>query len=142
MISESSNTGKKIIVQDLAYLGIRLTVGMVFLMAGYFKLANPDILKQMVSMGFPIEFTTLISIGEFLTGIFLLVGILSRISSIVASLIMLGVIFDIKWKSGYFGQNGWEFDVMLLSICLIFIVFGPKRISLAYLLKKIPKFLQ
>ncbi len=141
MVLEDSQS-KRAIFQDLTYFGIRLSIGMVFLMAGYFKLENPDFLKQMVPMGLPIEFTTMVSVGEFLTGIFLIVGILTRISSIVASLLMLGVIFHLKWSSGYFGPNGWEFDVVLLSACLIFIVFGPKRISLTHLLKRIPKFLQ
>lgn len=141
MISESSQDGR-IIFQDLTYLGMRLSIGMVFLMAGYFNLANPDFLKQMVPMGLPIEFTTMVSLGEFLAGIFLMIGILTRISSIVTSLLMLGIIFHIKWSVGYFGPNGWEFDVVFLSVLLTFIVFGPKRISLTHLLKRIPKFLQ
>ena len=141
MVLESSQN-KKSIFQDLTFFGIRLSVGMVFLMAGYFKLANPDILKQMVAMGLPVEFTTMVSLGEFLAGIFLMMGILTRISSIVTSLIMLGIVFHVKWSAGYFGQNGWEFDVVLLSVLLVFIVFGPKRISLMYVLKKTPKCLK
>ena len=137
-----SNEPKNPIFQDIAYFGVRLTVGVAFLMGGYFKLSNPDVLQQLVSMGLPIEFTTAVSIGEFLTGIFLSVGILSRISSIFASLLMLGIIFHLKWSSGYFGPNGWEFDVILLAISLTFIGFGPRRISLTHLLKKVPKLLQ
>ena len=141
MSSESSNTSKKTILQDLTYFGMRLSIGLVFVMAGSFKLANREVLEQMVSMGLPVEFTSLVSLGELLAGIFLIVGVLSRISATVVSLIMLGIIFYIKWTSGYFGPNGWEFDLVLLSASLVFIVFGPKRISLAYLLKKVPSFL-
>ncbi len=142
MISKSNNNGKKIIFQDITYFGMRLAIGLVFVMAGTFKLANREVLDQMVSIGLPVEFTILVSLGELLAGIVMIIGILSRIGAIIASLIMFGVIFYIKWANGYFGPNGWELDLVLLTVCLVFVIFGPKRISLAYLLKRVPKFLQ
>ena len=55
---------------------------------------------------------------------------------------MLGAIFLVKGASSLTGDYGYEFDLILLAACLVVIVAGPGRVSLSYVLKKVPRVLQ
>jgi putative oxidoreductase len=72
-----------------------------------------------------------------------LVGVLTRITGVLFSLILLGAIFQIRWENGFFiSQGGWEWDLVMLAVALTIIAAGPGRISIAHFVKKIPRFLQ
>jgi len=84
-----------------------------------------------------------IALAEFLGGIFLLVGVLTRITGAILAMIVLGAIFYIRWENGFLiADGGWEWDLAMLSMILLIIVVGPGRISISHLAKKIPRFLQ
>ena len=83
-----------------------------------------------------------IALAEFIGGILLVVGVLTRITGAVFSVILLGAIFHIRWENGFFvSQGGWEWDLTMLAAVLLIIVAGPGRISISHLIKKIPRFL-
>ncbi len=84
-----------------------------------------------------------IALAEFIGGIFLVVSVLTRITGDVFSVILLGAMFHIRWENGFFvSKGGWEWDLVMLAVVLGIIVTGPGRISIAHLVKKIPRFLQ
>ena len=80
--------------------------------------------------------------AEFVPGILLIIGGLTRISASLLSIVMLGAIFVVKGPQNLTGQGGVELDVLLLASLLVIIVIGPGRISASHALKKVPRFLQ
>ena len=84
-----------------------------------------------------------IALAEFIGGVLLVAGVLTRITGAVFAVILLGAIFHIRWENGFFvSQGGWEWDVVMLAAVLAIIAAGPGRASISHLAKKIPRFLQ
>ena len=73
----------------------------------------------------------------------LIAGVLTRVTSSIFAVILLGAIFHIRWENGFFvSKGGWEWDLVMLAVVLAIIVAGPGRISISHLVKRIPRFLQ
>lgn len=125
---------------DVAYFGVRLTLGVIFIAHSYGKFL-PEFAGMLPQMGIPSEMQYPIALAESISGILIIAGVLSRISASLLAVIMLFAIFYIKKASYFVGQIGVEFDLLLLSVSLIVIVAGPGRISISNLVKKIPRFL-
>jgi len=86
----------------LAPLFARITVGWVFLWSGWGKLHNlPQITDNFVSWGvpFPHLLTPFVSGVEFFGGLFLLFGLLTRISAGALGITMVVAIRAAKWDS-------------------------------------------
>jgi putative oxidoreductase len=84
----------------LAPLFARITVGWVFLWSGWGKLHNlPQITDNFVSWGvpFPQLLTPFVSGVEFFGGLFLLLGLLTRISAGALGITMIVAIRAAKW---------------------------------------------
>lgn len=80
-----------------------------------------------------------IALAELIPGVFLILGIFSRLSSVTITMIMLGAIFLVKGAQSLTGDKGVEFDLILLAVSLLVMITGPGRISLAQIIKKIPR---
>jgi putative oxidoreductase len=84
----------------LAPLFARITVGWVFLLSGWGKLNNlPQVTENFIGWGipFPHFFTPLTSGIEFSGGVFLLLGLLTRISAGALGVTMIVAIKAAKW---------------------------------------------
>jgi len=68
-------------------------------------------------------------------------GVLTRISASLLSIINLGAIFHVKGATNFTGEGAYEYDLLLLAASLVIIVAGPGRVSIAHVIKKIPRFL-
>ncbi len=123
---------------EIAHLGIRLAIGTIFIVQGSGKF-NPGVAGFLTSMGLPAELQIPIALAETIGGILLIVGVLSRISSSILSIIMLGAIFVVKGASNLVGEGGYALDLMLLAGNLLIIVAGPGRFSISHIAKKIPR---
>ena len=128
-------------LHDITNMGIRVVIGVIFIVHGFGKFGNPGFGGWISSMGIPTEMQIPIALAEFIPGIFLLVGILTRISASVLSIVMLGAIFLVKGAANLTGEHGYEFDLILLASCLLIIVAGPGKVSISHIAKKIPRFL-
>jgi putative oxidoreductase len=107
------------------------------------KKFDPSWQDWLVSIGLPPEMQLPIALAEFIGGILLISGVLTRITASIFSIISLGAIFHIRWENGFFvSEGGWEWDLVMLAAQLSIIVAGPGRISVSHLVKKIPRFLQ
>jgi putative oxidoreductase len=94
-------------------------------------------------MGLPLELQLPLALAEFIGGILLVVGVLTRVTGSIFAVILLGAIFHIRWENGFFvSQGGWEWDLVMLAVVLTIIAAGPGRISISHVVKKIPRFLQ
>ena len=129
-------------LHDITYWGIRASIGAIFIVHSLKKF-DPSWQEWLISIGIPPEMQLPIALAEFIGGIFLIAGVLTRITGVVFSVILLGAIFHIRWENGFFvSKGGWEWDLVMLAAMLAVIVTGPGRASIAHLVKKIPRFLQ
>ncbi len=129
-------------LHDLTHWGIRAAIGVTFIVHSIKKF-DPSWQGWLIDMGLPPELQIPIALAEFLGGIFLLVGVLTRISASILAVITLGAIFMIRGIEEFFvSKGGWEWDLMMLAGELTIIVAGPGRVSISHVVKKIPRYLQ
>ena len=128
-------------LNDIALWGLRAVIGVIFIVHGSGKFGPGFVGFLTGPLGLPAELQIPIAIAETLGGILLIVGVLSRISASILSIIMLGAIFHVKGAANFSGEGAYEYDLLLLAVSLVIIVAGPGRISIAHALKKIPRFL-
>jgi len=128
-------------LHDIIHFGVRVVVGTIFIAHSLGKF-NPDFVGFLNQIEILAEMQFFIALGEFVPGILLIIGVLTRISASILSIVMLGAIFHVKHASNLTGQGGFELDLLLLVSNLSIIVAGPGRVSLSHIIKKIPRFLQ
>ena len=127
-------------LHDIVNMGLRAAVGVIFIVHGSGKF-NPGFLGFMEMLGLPPEMQIPIALAETIPGILLLIGVLTRISASLLSIIMLAAIFYVKQAGSLTGEHGFEIDLILLAACLVVIVAGPGRVSASHVIKKIPRWL-
>jgi len=133
---------KENVLHDITHWGISASIGVIFIIHSLKKF-DPSWQEWLVSIGIPPEMQLPIALAEFIGGILLVVGVLTRVTSSIFAVVLLGAIFHIRWENGFFvSKGGWEWDLVMLAAVLAIIVAGPGRISISHLVKKIPRFLQ
>ena len=125
-------------LNDIVFMGLRSALGVIFILHGISKF-NPGFAENLPNMGLPAEMQIPIALAELIPGILLIIGVLSRLSASLISIIMLGAIFMVKGASSITGKGGVELDLILLASALVIMIVGPGRISLAQIIKKIPR---
>lgn len=139
LMAESDIRNQKL--NDVVFMGLRAAIGVIFIAHGTGKF-NPGFVGFLTGpLGFPPEMQIPIALAETVPGILLIVGIFTRFSSSLLSIVMLGAIFYVKEASSLTGDRGYELDLILLAANLIIIVVGPGRISLVHVIKRLPRFL-
>jgi putative oxidoreductase len=128
-------------LHDLVHFGLRITVGVLFIVHGIGKFDTSS-KGFFSSVGLPADMAFLIGLLELIGGILLVTGILSRISGSLLAIEMLAVMLYIKKLQSFSGKGGVELDLLAFVILLTVIVLGPGKISLSYIIKKVPRFLQ
>jgi putative oxidoreductase len=110
---------------------LRIIAGITFMAHGYPKLI--DILgtqEFFTKIGLPADLAVVIGLLEFIGGLVLILGILTRISSALLIADMIGAIFTVKIARGFVG--GAELDLLLLGIAASLLITGPGRISIEW----------
>jgi putative oxidoreductase len=118
-------------LQWLAPLFARLTTGYIFLLSGWRKLHSlPQITENFISWGipFPHLLTPFVSGVEFFGGLFLLLGLLTRISAGALGVTMIVAIVSAKWSEvdsleALLGFD--EFEYLALFVWLAIAGAGP-----------------
>ena len=128
-------------LHDITHFGIRAALGVIFIAHSLGKF-DPGFQGFLTNIGIPTEMQLLLALAEFVPGILLLIGVLTRISASILSMVMLGAIFHVKHAEKLTGQGGYEIDLILLASCLATIAAGPGRVSISHIAKRIPRFLQ
>ncbi|EPA06130.1 DoxX family protein [Candidatus Nitrosarchaeum limnium] len=125
-------------LNDITNWGIRAAIGVIFIVQGSGKF-NSGFANMLGNMGIPVEMQIPIALAEVIGGILLIVGVLSRISASLLAIIMLGAIFVVKGASNLTGNGGYAIDLLILAGVLMIITAGPGRISIAHIVKKLPR---
>ena len=133
----SAEIGEKIL-NDVIFIGLRSSMGIIFIIHGISKF-SPEFAENLPNMGLPAELQIPIALAELIPGILLIIGVLSRLSASLISIIMLGAIFMVKGASSITGKGGIELDLILLAVALVIMIIGPGRISLAQIIKRLPR---
>ncbi len=124
----------------LAPLFARITVGWVFLWSGWGKLQNlPQVTENFVGWGIPLPhlLTPFVSGVEFFGGLFLLLGLLTRISAGALGITMIVAIRAAKWGDVDSLETLLGFDEFeYLALFLWLAIAGPGVLSLDYLLQR------
>ena len=129
---------KEKILNDVVFMGLRSAIGIIFIVHGISKF-NPGFAEFLPMMGLPVEMQIPIALAELVPGILLIIGVLSRLSASLLSIIMLGAIFHVKGAQSLTGDGGVELDLILLASSIVIMIAGPGRISLAHIIKKLPR---
>lgn len=121
-------------------LVLRVVVGIIFLAHGYQKVtAGPaDMADAFSHMGAPAPTITsfLITWLEFLGGIALIVGLLTRIVALGFIIDMTGAILIVHIHNGFLGRGGVEFPLTLLASSVTLALIGAGGFSLDALIAR------
>jgi putative oxidoreductase len=82
------------------------------------------------SIGLPPELVLSIGLLEVIGGIFLLVGVITRIAAALFIVDMIGAIFLVKLPDRFVG--GYELESLLIAISISLLLAGPGRISIEW----------
>lgn len=75
-------------------------------------------------------------IGELFGGLFVLSGIFTRTGCFLISVVMLVAIWKIHGPKGFFiMQGGYEYNLMILAVCVGLFISGAGRFSAGRLIK-------
>jgi putative oxidoreductase len=112
-------------------LPIRILAGIAFIAHGIPKLADPAMTQGFFgSIGLPPELAIPLGLLEVIGGIALLVGLVTRIASILLIIEMIGSSIVAKLSEGFVG--GFELDLLLMSVAISLLLTGPGKISVEY----------
>lgn len=128
-------------LEDYTSVLLRFGLGSVFLYFGiYEKLYKPDITRQIIdglNINIPISlglFIFLFGVLELVVGSFLVLGFYTRITALIASVMILGIILQ-------FGYLNVPRDPALLAIALSLVITGSKKFSIDRLMDKRKSFI-
>jgi putative oxidoreductase len=115
---------------------LRIMLGLVFLANGVVKFQGgiENTVGWFESIGIPGFLAYAVAIIELVGGIAIILGLGTKIVSVLFGVIMLGAIFTVKLSSGFL--NGYVYDLVLLIISIHLVLNGSKLYSLDQLLFK------
>jgi putative oxidoreductase len=124
-----------------APLAVRITVGVVFMGTGWTKLQNlPAITRNFTAMGIPAPeiLTPFVSGVEFIGGLLLLLGLLTRFAAVPLMIVMVVAIIaakraDIDSLETLLGFEEVSYFVMFAWLAIA----GPGPVSLDHLILKV-----
>jgi putative oxidoreductase len=112
-------------------LPIRIVAGITFIAHGLPKFENIAGTQGFFgSVGLPPELALPIGLLEVIGGIFLLVGVVTRIAAALLIIEMIGATLLVKISKGF--VEGYELELLLISIGISLLLTGLGRISIEW----------
>jgi putative oxidoreductase len=114
---------------------LRVVVGIVFVMHGGQKLFSYGMSGTagfMSQVGIPAPWlaAVVVTAVEFLGGLALLFGLLTRVAALLLAMDMLVAILTVTLPKGFFLPQGYEFTLTLLAATVALVLTGPGKASL------------
>ncbi|ANA82943.1 DoxX family protein [Paenibacillus glucanolyticus] len=115
---------------------IRVILGVIFLAHGLDKFQSGigNIEGFFASLGIPAFMATVVAIIEIVGGIALIIGLGTRIASLVLGVVLIVAIFQAKLGMGFLG--GYELDIALLAMAVHLALSGSSLLSVDSLFSK------
>lgn len=120
-------------------LPLRIGLGVIFIAHGSQKLFGifgghglKGTAQFLSSLGFipGILWAVLLAFGEFLGGIFVLFGFLTRLGALIIAVAMLVALIKVHLPHGFFNSTGGiEFPLILFASALSILFSGPQKLS-------------
>lgn len=115
---------------------LRVVLGVIFAYHGYLKLFVPGGFVGTVgfftALGIPLPTYSalLVAVVEFVGGLFLLLGMVTKWSSLLLIIDMLVAFFMVHLKNGFLvSKGGYEFVLLILAALLVVLVNGAGKLS-------------
>jgi len=124
---------------------LRVVLGFIFMYHGYLKLFVPGGFTgtvgffKMLNIPFIPYSALLVAALEFVGGIFLIFGMITRLTTILLFIEMLVAFFKVHFRNGLVISQtayGYEFVLLILAALLIILVNGAGKLSVGKLFKK------
>ncbi len=118
----------------------RLGLGLVFVAHGWAKIMNIKMTEGFfgsLGLPFPIFFVILVAFVEFVGGIAMIAGLMTRWFGLFLAINMFFAIYLVRFKMGFVG--GYEFELVLLLASLGIACMGGGDYSLVGLKKYMKK---
>lgn len=121
---------------------LRVVLGIIFAYHGYMKLFVPGGFTGTVQfftaikIPLPVYSALVVSAVEFFGGLFLILGLLTKWSSVLLLANMLVAFFMVHLKNGFLvSKGGYEFVLLILAALVVILGSGAGKISIGKLLK-------
>ena len=121
-------------VRPLALLVLRLALGAIMIAHGYHKVFG-GLSKHagfVASLGIPGWLGYVSAFTEFVGGMLLVAGLLTRLAAIAICINLLVAVFKVHWRQGLVG--GYEFPLSLAAIAFALIFYGAGPISIDWVI--------
>lgn len=121
---------------------LRAIVGIVFIVHGGQKLfvqgfAGVGGFFAQAGIPLPAVSAVVVTLVEFLGGLAVLLGVLTRWAALLIAIDMAGAILFVHGKNGFFlNKGGYEYALTLLVVCLALALSGPGALALDGILRK------
>ena len=116
---------------------LRVVLGVIFLYHGYLKLfvagGFTGTVNFLTSLGIPLPLYSalLVSVVEFAGGLFLILGIITKWSSVLLLADMLVALFVVHFKNGLLiSKGGYEFVLVLAAGLVVVLANSAGKLSL------------
>jgi len=119
-------------MQPLALVALRLTLGIIFIGHSSHKVYGHlhEYASFIGSLGVPAWLGYVSAFTEFLGGLLLILGSLTRVAAFALLVDMSVAIAKVHWKHGLMGNGGYEFPFALWAMAFALIFFGAGPISI------------
>lgn len=127
--------------RDVVFELLRIYLGLSLLVVGINFAINQDQAIYYLELGkiqfFPFIFVHYIVLAHVCGGFLLAIGLITRAAALIQLPVLLGAVFLVHAKSGFFSAGQClEFSSLVTVLLLVFFVYGGGRYSSDFFLRK------
>lgn len=115
---------------NYAYSLVRIFVGLALFIRGLLFITDPHKLTQLAGSEQYFWMYSYIAVVHLTGGFFLVIGLFTRLASLIQIPILLGAVFFIHISQGFLASGqSFELSVMVLFLLSVFFLFGSGELS-------------